>query len=273
MRNPLNLFAEATGETLLAVDPHRLTAEAREGAATPGGGIAIVPLQGALSPRGVSWFGRQVAPGMDSFRSAITRAGADSSVGVIVLDVNTPGGTFAATPETGEALRRVAEQKRVVAVVDTLAASAGVFIIAQPGVEIAVTPSGEMGSLGVLSVHHEVSRMYDEAGITTTVIRSRAGKADVNPYEPLTPEARAAVEASVREADDEFLKSVARGRGMTVAQVRKLADEGGFARTVSARQAVAMGMADKVATMNEVLSSLVRTQAPTTRRRSSLIFD
>lgn len=271
MRNLLSHFAEDTGETLLAVHPGRLSMEARDGAASPGAGIAVIPLVGSLTNRGLTFYGRTISPGMDAFRAAVGRAAADPGVGAIVLDVNTPGGTYAGTPETFEAVRRAAEVKPVISVVDSLAASAGLFVIA-PSTEIAVTPSGEMGSIGVLSIHLDWSRSLEQDGVTPTIIRSRAGKADVNPFEPLTDEARAALQQSVDEADDEFLKAIAKGRGMSVGDVRKLADEAGLARTVSAKRAVQLGIADRVATMSEVLSGLIKSKAPA-RRRSALAFE
>jgi signal peptide peptidase SppA len=271
MRNLLSQLADGSGETLLAVDPNRLAADARDGAASPGAGIAVVGLLGSLTPRGLTFFGRTIAPGMDAFRASVNRAAADPGVGAIVLDVNSPGGTYAATPETAETVRKAAEIKPVIAVVDTLAASAAYYIASQ-ATEIAVTPSGEVGSIGVLSVHLDWSKALEMDGVKATIVRSRAGKADANPFEPLTDEALAAIQQSVMEADDDFIKAVAKGRGMSAADVRKLADEAGLARTVSAKRAVQLGMADRVATMADVLSGLIKTKSMP-RRRSALAFE
>jgi signal peptide peptidase SppA len=271
MRNLLSQLADASGETLLAVDPNRLAADARDGGATPGAGIAVVSLLGSLTPRGLTFFGRTIAPGMDVFRGALGRAAADPNVGAIVLDVNSPGGTYAATPETAEAVRKAGEVKPVIAVVDTLAASAAYFIASQ-ATEVVVTPSGEVGSIGVLSVHLDWSKSLEQDGIKATIIRSRAGKADSNPFEPLTEEALAAIRQSVMEADDDFIRTVAKGRNMSPADVRKLADEAGLARTVSAKRAVQLGMADRIGTMADVLSGLIKSKAPA-RRRSALAFE
>lgn len=270
MRDPLRQFADAAGETLLAVEPERLAADSRDSMASPSAGIAILPLQGGLTPRGLSFFGRVIVPGMDSFRAAGDRAAGDPSVGAIVLDVNSPGGTFAGTPETAAAVARWAAVKPVIAVVDTLAASAAYFIASQ-ATEIVVTPSGEVGSIGVLAVHMDFSQMMENDGVKATIIRSRAGKADANPYEPLTPEALAAIQASVNEADGEFIKAVAKGRKMGPAAVRSMADAE-VARLVSAKRAVELGLADRVATMADVLSAMIKPRASGPRRRSALAF-
>lgn len=271
MHDPLSLFAEATGEHLLAVDGDRIALHAREPVSAPSGGIAVIGLQGALTPRGLNFFGRQLAPGMDAFRAAGDRAAADPGVGAIVLDVNTPGGTWTGTPETAAAVARWTAAKPVVAVVEGLMASAGLLIGTQ-ATEIVLSPSAEIGSLGVMSLHMDQSRALDAEGVTPTIIRSRPSKADRNPFEPLTDEARAAIQADVMAADEDFIKAVAQGRKLTVAQVRKLADEGGLGRVVSAKVAIGMGVADRIATMSEVLSGMIRPRAPRSRR-TGFAFD
>lgn len=270
MRELLRHLAAETGETLWAVDENRLAGPGDRSPAQGSAGIAVVALHGVLMPRTVStWFGR--FPGMDAFRNALGAAAAKADVAAIVLDVNSPGGTYAATPETAEFVRKVAATKPVVAMVDTLCASAA-YMIASQATEIVVTPSGELGSIGTLIVHQEQSKLLEEIGIKTTIIRSRPAKADVNSFEPLTDEALAALTASVQDADDEFLKAVAKGRNMTVAQVRKLVDDNGLGRVVGGKQAGALGLADRVATMSEVLAGMIKTKAPM-RRRSSLAFE
>lgn len=271
MRDLLRHLASETGETLWAVDEGRLSLAERapvQGSA----GVGIVPLHGVLTPRSISYYGRLIAPGMDAFRAAMSAAAANPDVAAIVMDVNSPGGTYAATPETANLVRQVAQTKPVIAMVDTLCASAAYFIACQAG-EVVITPSGEAGSIGVVAVHEEMSKLLDDIGIKATIFRSRPSKADVNPYEPLTDEARAALSASVAEADAEFLKAVGRGRNMTAAQVRKLVDDNGLGRAVGAQKAVSLGLADRVATLGEVLAGMVKTRPAAVRRRSSLAFD
>lgn len=271
MANSLHDFVAACGETLLAIEPERQASAGRD-PAQGGSGIAVIGLQGDLTPRGLSFWGRLVVPGMDAFRAAGDRAAADPNVGAIVLDVNSRGGTYAGTPETASAVSRWAQAKPVIAVVDSLMASAAYFIGAQ-ATQVVVSPSGEVGSLGVMAMHMDHSESFRKEGMVPTIIRSRASKADANPYEPLTPDAKAAIEASVMEADAVFLKAVAAGRKMTLPQVRQLADDGGAGRLLSAKRAVEVGLADRVATMSEVLSGLIKTpRASATRRRSSLAF-
>jgi ClpP class serine protease len=79
-------------------------------------------------------------------------------------------------------------------------------------------------------------------------------KLEGNPWESLTAEARAAIQTSVDEYYDAFIKSIARNRGMKPASVRNGFGEG---RLVGARQAVELGMADRVGTLEETIDRLL----------------
>lgn len=256
--NPLLMrFAGIAGERLLAVDEERFARDSRTGSPEAPRGIAILGLQGALSNRG----------SMASFRASLARAVANADVGTIVLDVDSPGGTVAGTAETAAAVAEAAGQKRVIAVADSLMASAAYWIGAQAS-EVVVSPSAEVGSIGVLAVHMDLSKALEDFGVKTTIMRSTPFKAEGSPFEPLTEEARASIMGSVNEAHDDFVRAVAAGRGVSLTKVR---EDFGQGRVVSAQRAVAVGMADRVATMTEVLAGLTAGSRKY-RRRSALAF-
>ena len=256
--NPLLMrFAGIAGERLLAVDEERFARESRSSTVDAPRGIAIIPLQGALSNRG----------GMAAFRASLARAVTNADVGTIVLDVDSPGGTVAGTAETAAAVSAAAGQKRVIAVADSLMASAAYWIGAQAS-ELVVSPSSEVGSIGVLAVHMDLSKALEDFGIKTTIMRSTPFKAEGSPFEPLTEEARASIMGSVTEAHDDFVRAVATGRRVSQTKVR---EDFGQGRVVSAQRAVQVGMADRVATMNEVLAELMAGYRKP-RRRSALAF-
>lgn len=256
--NPLLLrFAALAGERLLAVDEERFTRESRAGTVDAPRGIAVIGLQGSLTNRGA----------MATFRANMARAVSNADVGTIVLDVDSPGGTVAGTAETGAVVAAAAREKRVIAVADSLMASAAYWIGAQAS-EVVVSPSAEIGSIGVLAVHLDLSKALDDFGIKTTILRSTPFKAEGNPFEPLSAEAQASIMASVDEAHQDFLRAVAQGRSVTVGRVQQ---DFGQGRVVSAQRAVQAGMADRVATMSEVLAGLMSARAPA-RRRTALAF-
>jgi ClpP class serine protease len=116
-----------------------------------------------------------------------------------------------------------------------------------------------VGSIGVFAVHRDISVGLEKEGIKVSIIKEGRFKMEGNPYEPLTEEARAAIQESVSEAYDMFVKAVARNRGVKAAAVRNGFGEG---RMVSAQKAVDLGMADRVSTLNETVERLFGTKLP-----------
>ena len=265
----LNTVAELSGETILAIDPERIGAvsSAAAGQPEPPRVVALIPIHGILSPRSFAgWFGR--VEGMDGIRARLEAAAANPDISAIVLDVDSPGGTVSGTPETAAAVRRASEAKPVVAVANSLAASAAYWIASQAS-SLAVAPSGDVGSIGVISAHIDRSKMLDDMGLRVTVVSAGKYKAEGNPFAPLSDEAKANMQARVDEAYADFIRDVAAGRRVSQQKAR---EEFGQGRVVSARRAVELGMADRVATLPEVLAGLAGRKQTPMRRRSSLAF-
>lgn len=237
-------------------DPEKAAAEAAARAPTA---VAIIPLMGAVRARG--------AYGMEGFKARIAAAADNPDVGAIILDVDSPGGSYAGTPEAAAAVAAAQQAKPVTAVVDSLAASAAYWIASQAG-QVVVSPSADVGSIGVLAVHEDLSKMLEDFGVKVTIVRSTPFKAEGNPFEALTPEALDTLQADVGRAHDEFERAVAAGRRVSLTKVR---DTFGKGRVVDARRAVDLGMADRVGTLADVLSGL-RTKTSAFRRRSAVAF-
>jgi capsid assembly protease len=208
---------------------------------------------------------------MDSFRAALAQAAADKSVEAIVLDVDSPGGTVAGAAETAAAVASAASIKPVTAVANTLMASAAYWIGSQ-ATNIVMAPSGEAGSIGVLALHENRSAMLERMGVEITIQHAGRYKAEGNPFQPLDDAARAARQNRIDAAYDTFTSAVASGRGRTVEAI-----SGGFGegRVMDAGPAVAAGLADRIATLDEVIAEYAgrRSGSPNRRpRRSALPF-
>ncbi len=134
---------------------------------------------------------------------------------------------------------------------NALAASAAYWLAASCD-EIVSTPSGQVGSIGIITAHLDTSKADDAEGVTKTVISAGKYKAEGNG--PLTEDARAAIQARVDEAYGVMVSDIARGRGVKAAEVQNGFGEG---RVVSAQQAKDLGMIDRIATMDETVSRLV----------------
>jgi ClpP class serine protease len=113
-----------------------------------------------------------------------------------------------------------------------------------------VSPSSLTGSVGVYSVHEDASKYLDNLGVKVTMIKFGENKAAGNPYEPLSDSARADIQGMVDEAGEMFESAVAKGRKTSKVNVH---DSFGQGKVFTAKQAVKLGMADTVGTLDDVL--------------------
>lgn len=242
-----------------------LAAARPERVAQTGGGVAVLGLRGIISHR-IEQVDNISGPGgtsVEAFRNRLRDALASSQVGSVVIDVDSPGGSVEGVPELAAEVFAARGDKPIVAVANTLAASAAYYIASQAD-EVVITPSGEVGSIGVFAAHEDVSERLAQQGRHMTLISAGKFKVEGNPFEPLSEEARLAIQASVDEHYAAFVDAVARGRGVKTSAVR-----GGFGegRTVSAKAAVAEGMADRVETLEQTITRMQgRSNVPARRR-------
>ncbi len=218
-----------------------------------GGAVAVIHIHGPITQRNSLMsmiFGGTSTLGISA---ALRQALADPDVGSILLDIDSPGGTVSGVPELAAEILAARGSKSIVAVANSFAASAA-YWIASAADEIVVTPSGEVGSIGVVAVHMEQSRRLEKEGITPTIMRAPANKFGGNPFEPLSEETRDHIQSQVDEFHAMFVAAVAKGRGVGVGQVR-----GGFGqgRVVLAKEAVKLGMADRVATIEQTVARMM----------------
>lgn len=230
------------------------------------GGIAVLPIGGAIYPRGggllFDLFGLTSA---ESIAQKFLAAMADSAVGAIILDVNSPGGSVQGIDELSKLIYDARGSKPIVAVANHLAASAA-YWIATAADEIVVTPSGEVGSVGVFAAHTDISQALEREGVKTTLISAGKYKVEGNPYQPLTDEALAAYQARVDQYYNMFTAAIARNRSTPVADVRGGYGEG---RAVGAKEALSLGMVDGIETIQQTIDRLGRRQTRSARTLSA----
>lgn len=214
------------------------------------GGIAVVPVYGTLLAR--DWEFTQMSHGgatsTESLGRRLRQLDADPDVGTIVLDVDSPGGSVGGMTELAAIIRGL--QTLTVAQANVMAASAAYWLASQAD-EFVVSPSAEIGSIGVYTIHVDARERMAQDGFTPTIVRAGDHKIAANPYEELSPEALSDLQTAVNEHHGMFLADVARGRGIARGQVRERFGDG---RMFRAAEAVQRGMADRVATLDETLS-------------------
>jgi len=212
-------------------------------------GVAIIPMRGALITDGPFIGSMWGATSYEGLRAELRRAADDPKVERIVLAINSPGGMVAGIDGAAAAINDAKAKKPVIAVVEGMAASAAYWLASQAD-EIVMTPLSEVGSIGVVSMHVDMSAALERAGIDVSLIHSGRYKVDGNPYEPLSEATRADMQAETDRLRLEFARAVAAGRGEKFGADVALATE---ARMFAASDAVEKGMADKVGSIDSVI--------------------
>lgn len=216
---------------------------------TRAGAVAVVAIRGPIV-RYDSWFtmlfgGTSVEWLGQQFRELA----ADESVSAILMDVDSPGGTIDGLPELAAVIRAAREAKPIGAISNPLNCSACYWLTAQAD-EIVSTPEGITGSVGVYTEHWDFSAMLEAEGLGHEFIQFGQFKTEGNEFEPLTDDAREHIQSFVNDGGALFLADVAKGRGITVGQVRADYGEG---RWFTAKDAKAKGLIDRIGSFADAI--------------------
>lgn len=248
-------------DALIGDAPEAASRRAEQARAMGGNGVAVMPVYGVLAHRAyaVANTSRPLTS-TEALAGTFRAAMADPDVGTIVLDIDSPGGSVFGVQELANTMAALRGRKRVVAVANNTAAS-GAYWIASQADQIDVTPSGMVGSIGVIVPHTDASEAYAKEGLKRTYVTYGKYKAEGHDAAPLDDEARAHLQALVDTYGSAFTSAVAKGRRAAGVQVSVEDVRGpafGEGRMRLAADAKAHGMADEVATLEEVVAREMR---------------
>ena len=224
-------------------------------------GVAFVPVLDTLVNRGAWLDSRSGLTSYEGIAAQLRAAGSDPEVRAVLLDISSPGGEAAGMAGLADMIRSVRQAKPVTAFVNDMAASAA-FGLASAASEIVISPTSILGSIGVVMLHADRSGELAAQGVKPTLIFAGSHKVDGNPFEPLSDAVRADLQASVDAHYRQFLDTVAAGRGRKLTADMARATE---ARTFIGAEAISLGLADRIASFDEVLTSLSQTTRPSGR--------
>lgn len=213
--------------------------------ATFGDTVAVLHVDGVIAGTGSSIDG-VISP--EEFLSYLDQAASDPNVKAVLLRVDSPGGTVAASQEIAIEVARLSEIKPVVVSVGDVGAS-GAYMVASQCDKIWANRTSAIGSIGVITEIPNVEGLLDKLGVEFTVLTAGEYKDAGSPFRSLTATETAMIQTEVDVAYDEFVSMVAEGRGMDEAEVRELAT--GWAWSgVRARE---LGLVDELGTYNDAL--------------------
>ncbi|MCK5546145.1 MAG: signal peptide peptidase SppA [Rhodospirillaceae bacterium] len=177
----------------------------------------------------------------------------DDSVKAIMVMIDSPGGTVVGGEELYLELKEITQIKPVVAVMGSTATSAA--YMAAIGTDYIIAREGSItGSIGVLMQTADFTGLMEKLGVKPEIIKSSPLKAQPNPMEPISPEARKAVAAVIADMFEMFSDMVATRRQMTAEQLSHVAD----GRIFTGRQALGNGLIDAIGGEKEARSWLAK---------------
>jgi signal peptide peptidase SppA len=212
-------------------------------------GFAIIPVHGTLINRFGASYG--YVTGYNFIRNQHNAAKLDPDVKYIVHDHNSYGGEAAGCFELADEIYESRGDKPIIAVVDSNCYSAS-MALASAADKIFVTPSSGVGSIGVVAMHVDMSKMLSDWGINITFIHSGDHKVDGNPYEKLDPAVKKDIQAGVDKSRAKFVSLVARNLGLDEKVVYDTE-----ARTYRADDAMKLGLVHAIAVPSAALQSII----------------
>ncbi|MCC8417737.1 MAG: signal peptide peptidase SppA [Rickettsia endosymbiont of Bryobia graminum] len=175
----------------------------------------------------------------------------DDQISALIVNVNSPGGTVVGSEKIYNILQKIAEKKPVVIIMGTVAASGG-YLISLGGDYIIAHNGTITGSIGVIFQSFEVTDLAKTLGVTFNNFKSGELKAAPNPTEKVTEHVRKAIMENIEDTYDYFTELVASRRGLSIEEVRKLAD----GRIYSGRQALKLKLVDAVGKQDDAIKWL-----------------
>lgn len=246
---PADKGAEAH-KPVLSAESIRLQERKNRPYAMTDSGIAIIPIMGTLVQRSG---GLNPMSGLMSYSqigSSVYAAANDSDVRAVLLEIDSPGGEVFGLAECASQIRLARKNKPVWASINEQAYSAAYFLAATAD-RITIPVSGATGSIGTIALHVDQSKRDATQGYSYTYIYAGARKKDMNPHEPLSDEARAAVQSEVDRHYDLFVGHVARSRGLSAHAVRSTE-----AAILPSAAALSGGFVDAIASFPDALDML-----------------
>jgi capsid assembly protease len=216
-------------------------------------GVAILPIEGIIAKRANMF--SQVSGGVSTelvgrdFKEAL----ADPAVHSIILDIDSPGGSVDGTQTLASMIHGARGEKPVVAFTDGTMASAAYWIGSAAEKVVAGGDTVQVGSIGVVAKHVDVSGAETQRGVRTTEIVAGKQKRLASQYGPLSDEGRQSMQDQVDYLYGIFVDDIAKQRGVSSNQVYAEMADG---RVFIGSQAIKAGLVDRVSTLDQLIAEL-----------------
>lgn len=232
-------------------------------------GAALIPLHGVLAQRMNLMTNVSGGTSTELFARDVQTAAADPTIKAIILLADTPGGTVAGTQAAAAAVAAVRGIKPIATLVQDLMASAGVWIGSATDMTVLASGTAQVGSIGVVATHVDVSQREQAMGVRTTEIVAGKFKRAASQYGPLTETGQKVIQDQVDYLYSLFVNDVAVNRGVSVDKVLNGMADG---RMFIGQQAIDAGLADQISSLDMLIAQLTATSGASSGRRSAPVL-
>jgi protease IV len=214
--------------------------------------VGIVYLDGAIIPgsSGGNPFLADAAAFADTIRKALDEAADDDAIKAVVFRVNSPGGSAVASEVILNATKRVAAKKPFIVSMGNVAASGGYYVACGTDTILAEN-STVTGSIGVVVGKFATTGMWDKLGVSFTPIQRGKNSAMLSSAAVFSDSERSAIQSYMDEVYDVFKSHVTTARGQLL---KKPIDELAGGRVYTGKQALELGLVDRIGGLNEAVS-------------------
>lgn len=213
-----------------------------------GDAIYEIRLEGVISAEKYSGLLMEETITPEEIISQLDEAESNPDVKAILIRVNSPGGSAAASQEIYEELKKV-EKPVVVSVSETCAS--GAYYISAAADSIIANRSSSVGSIGVIMQIPNFEGLFEQLGIEYVTIKQGEFKDVGSPDRPITEEETSMLEAQLKEIYEQFISDVADSRGMEISEVRELATGWVYLGT----EALDLGLIDEIGNYKDAIEA------------------
>ena len=208
---------------------------------SPSGEIALVRIQGMLMDS------QNIVRQLSDYRH-------NPGVRGILLRIDSPGGAVAPAQEIySEIMKLRADHKTVYASMGTVAASGGYYIACAADYVLA-NPGTLTGSIAAVMVFSNIEELTNKIGVKPVIIKSGKYKDVGSPLRAMNPEERKLLQNVVDDVHQQFVQAVAKGRGLSVSEVKEIAD----GRIMTGQQALKLKLIDEIGGLEKTIELLAK---------------
>lgn len=218
--------------------------------------LAVIGIEGSLVHKGpfAGYFGRTSYEFLNAANMRAAKAFRRGEIKGIVYEVDSFGGEVSGAFEAAEIMRSISAEIPTMAILTDHALSAG-YLLASAARAIVIPATGQAGSIGVVTMHVDISKMLSDVGVKVTPLSAGKLKTQGNMFEPLDEAARASIVGKLEASRKIFADAVGRHRGTRLSAEQALETEAGY---FGGREAVDTGLVDEVAHPSDALAEFAR---------------